>query len=726
MATTEEAKIIVKMEAETKRLQTKLDQAEKKVKRFETTTKKSVRGISDSFKGLLAGVAIGTFAKKVLDVSSSMQVLKSRLETVEGSSEKASKAFELIKDFAAETPFRLDEVTDSFIKLKALGLEPSERALASYGNTASAMGKSLNQLIEAVADASTGEFERLKEFGIKSRSEGDKVVFTFQGIETEVEKAAGAIQNYLIGIGETQFAGSMERQANTVSGALSTLQDNFDNLLANEEGIDDLTGSIQDFSDVLKDPAVVDAVNALAKAVVVTATAFVNLTAASTNFVKSMAEDFARFTSGPADVAGVLDDLESRFNSSRFSGGFNQEVFDKEANIIKQLSGFESVEEIEANLNKVKTLITEVGAIKDKSIGTKRDKEVIDKQFLGLLEIEASLEEALNKAASFKPPEIKTPSEPKTPKPIETGVNFGKKGGSKKEKDPFAQSLSQVQSLLESIRSPLQEYTDNVAILDSLVLAGRLGQDDYNLAFSEYKRQLEEATPGIQNMQELTQAITDTLPAEEAALAAVRQQMLDLNLAMEQFPEKADAITSALINLQEEEARLIEKSKETGEELSEFGKEAARNIQNELGDTLRSTLEGDFDGILDSWGNMLAEMGYQLIAQNFADAFDLESLFSSGGSSKGGGLSSFFGGFFADGGRPGVGKLNVVGERGPELFVPDSAGTIIPNDALGGGQQFSFGDVVLQGVNNESEGRKAAGAFMNETARLIDNAQRYK
>jgi hypothetical protein len=43
----------------------------------------------------------------------------------------------------------------------------------------------------------------------------------------------------------------------------------------------------------------------------------------------------------------------------------------------------------------------------------------------------------------------------------------------------------------------------------------------------------------------------------------------------------------------------------------------------------------------------------------------------------GGGL-----GLFAEGGRPPVGQPSIVGERGPELFVPDQAGTIIPNDGL--------------------------------------------
>ena len=64
-------------------------------------------------------------------------------------------------------------------------------------------------------------------------------------------------------------------------------------------------------------------------------------------------------------------------------------------------------------------------------------------------------------------------------------------------------------------------------------------------------------------------------------------------------------------------------------------------------------------------------------------------LFSGGGGSgvKFGsvnlGLSSGLG--FANGGRPPVGRASLVGERGPELFVPSTAGTIIPNNKLGGG-----------------------------------------
>jgi len=101
-----------------------------------------------------------------LKTAGDFEKLETSLRTsFNGNAEAARKAFKVITDFAAKTPFQVSQVADAFIKLKNLGLDPSEKALTAYGNTASAMGKSLNQMIEAVADASTGEFERLKEFG---------------------------------------------------------------------------------------------------------------------------------------------------------------------------------------------------------------------------------------------------------------------------------------------------------------------------------------------------------------------------------------------------------------------------------------------------------------------------------------------------------------------------------------------------------------------------------
>ena len=166
----------------------------------------------------LGGVALKT--------AGDFEKLETSLKTSFNGSEKAAKAaFKTITEFAAKTPFQVEQVADAFIKLKNLGLDPSERALTAYGNTASSMGKSLNQMIEAVADASTGEFERLKEFGIRASKQGDKVSFTFKGVTKTVAMESAAIEGYLMNIGETDFAGGMEAQSKTFLGRLSTLKD---------------------------------------------------------------------------------------------------------------------------------------------------------------------------------------------------------------------------------------------------------------------------------------------------------------------------------------------------------------------------------------------------------------------------------------------------------------------------------------------------------------------
>jgi len=86
---------------------------------------------------------------------------------------------------------------------------------------------------------------------------------------------------------------------------------------------------------------------------------------------------------------------------------------------------------------------------------------------------------------------------------------------------------------------------------------------------------------------------------------------------------------------------------------------------------------------------IIAEMVARLVSgQSLSNAFKVAAGNSTIGSVLG--LASSFGGFFANGGKPPMSKVSVVGERGPELFVPRVPGTIIPNGGWGGGQSVSL------------------------------------
>tara|TARA_R110000868_G_scaffold338663_1_gene599438 strand:+ start:10495 stop:12405 length:1911 start_codon:yes stop_codon:yes gene_type:complete len=219
-------------------------------------------GASASRMGLaigVAAVAMATFATiKLVSIQRQFDIINSSLITVTGSTENAALAFAQIKEFAATTPYDLGQVADAFVKLKAFGLDPSEEALRSYGNTASAMGKDLGQMVQAVANATTGEFEMLKTFGIKAKTETDSISFTFRGLTTSVGKNSAEIQAYLLNLGKTDFAGAMETRAATLDGAISNLGDSFDQLFltisqagvggAMETGVRVITSAIDDIN----------------------------------------------------------------------------------------------------------------------------------------------------------------------------------------------------------------------------------------------------------------------------------------------------------------------------------------------------------------------------------------------------------------------------------------------------------------------------------------------
>lgn len=206
---------------------------------------KSFAGIAAAVGGLVSATSA---MQKLIETSREFDVLNAGLITATGSAENATAAFKAIQDFAKTTPYSLAQATKAFTQLVNLGLTPSEAALTSYGNTAAAMGKDLSQMVEAVSDATVGEFERLKEFGIKAKSEGDNVSFTFRGMTTTVKKSAEEIEGYLIGLGQNEFASAMANRMNTLDGAISNLSDSWDGLFRaiSSQGASELmTGGIR-------------------------------------------------------------------------------------------------------------------------------------------------------------------------------------------------------------------------------------------------------------------------------------------------------------------------------------------------------------------------------------------------------------------------------------------------------------------------------------------------
>lgn len=182
--------------------------------------------------GLAGGGALFAFKKAFVDVAGEFERFETVLGTIEGSSEAAKKAMDWISDFATKTPYELTEVTEAFVKLRAYGMDPTQGLLMSLGDTSAAMGKPLMQAVEAIADAVTGENERLKEFGIRASKVGDKIVYEYSANGKTIRAAAKAgnraqIQATLEAIWNQKYSGAMDKLSGTWEGTIAKISDHW-------------------------------------------------------------------------------------------------------------------------------------------------------------------------------------------------------------------------------------------------------------------------------------------------------------------------------------------------------------------------------------------------------------------------------------------------------------------------------------------------------------------
>ncbi len=236
------------------------------VQQFERSKQKA-NGLMGVFKKLLGMIAAGITIKTSIDGASSMEQFRNTLETVLKDPNKARKKLAWANRFANKTPFESQEVVEGMTKLQSYGIEgdrilktTNRTYLEMIGDMASGMGKSFDQAIEAVADARTGELERLKEFGITKNMIDD--FGKSQGIEIFNNK--GQIKDMelfnktLFEMMNSRFGGAMEKQAKTFKGGLSTISGAFKSGLATLAGVNEFGDIVENSPfQILKDKVII-------------------------------------------------------------------------------------------------------------------------------------------------------------------------------------------------------------------------------------------------------------------------------------------------------------------------------------------------------------------------------------------------------------------------------------------------------------------------------------
>jgi len=247
------------------------------------------------------------------------------------------------------------------------------------------------------------------------------------------------------------------------------------------------------------------------------------------------------------------------------------------------------------------------------------------------------------------------------------------------------------------------------------------------------------------DLEKANEEVTKLQTALEAAEA--RQLTNEFNIQLDTLKEQNKQLTNSVIRSQlkteeekkafdletqiaeirkqfsgEEEARLVSLAKQNHElkkqeDQIKANAEAAKNLDKIFEDIGNSIATGVSDALVDAvmQTKSLAESAKALlndIARQFLRLGINTFLFSAFG-----GASGIFKNLptFATGGRPTVGRAALVGERGPELFVPSVAGTVIPNNKLGGGGAVTV-NVSVDATGSNVEGDEEEG---RQLGRLI-------
>ena len=145
------ASLVVALGLDSARLTTGLANANRQIRRFNRDIRNSFQNLNNQFNTfagelLVVGAATGFLIGDIIRVTSRFEDLRTALESVTGSAEAGADAFEFISDFATRTQFSVEDLTTTFIQLRAAGIQPTEDLLTLFTDTAAVTTDQLGAL----------------------------------------------------------------------------------------------------------------------------------------------------------------------------------------------------------------------------------------------------------------------------------------------------------------------------------------------------------------------------------------------------------------------------------------------------------------------------------------------------------------------------------------------------------------------------------------------------
>lgn len=189
--------------------------------------KKAADVLGSAFKvlgGLGAGAALtGIYAlsKGAFDNVKAFEDLSAKISGVTGDLQSAEKVFWELNSLEDETTISTQKLADSLLYLNKYGISVTSKDIKDLSALSLGLNKDLETVSSAIAKATQGRYNELKNLGFAVQDEGNKLSVTFKGVTTEIGKDAESIKNYLSSIGESKFSDVLNNKLNTTEASLN-------------------------------------------------------------------------------------------------------------------------------------------------------------------------------------------------------------------------------------------------------------------------------------------------------------------------------------------------------------------------------------------------------------------------------------------------------------------------------------------------------------------------
>lgn len=192
---------------------------------------KSVTGMLLNWKTALAalagGAGLGALARSAIGVAAKFEKMRLSLDTI--TKGQGEQWFKRLNEWALRMPVNTEKAIESFIMMRAMGLQPTIDQMTTLVDTMSALGggaDTLTGIARALGQMSTKgkvsaeELMQLAERGIPAY---DILAKAFGNVETSSINAKDAIEAIFTGL-KGRFGGQAEKMQTTWSGMITTLR----------------------------------------------------------------------------------------------------------------------------------------------------------------------------------------------------------------------------------------------------------------------------------------------------------------------------------------------------------------------------------------------------------------------------------------------------------------------------------------------------------------------